>query len=118
MIGQLPPLPAGANTFNPAIASKRKERDIMRLLMTNYKVQQNVDNPYEFTVDFHGPKDTPYEGGLWQVRVMLPDMYPYKSPSIGFVNKIFHPNIHEAYEPLFFNHFVPYMSFFLYCLGD
>ncbi|OAF62066.2 E2 ubiquitin-conjugating protein ubc8 [Pseudogymnoascus destructans] len=49
----------------------------------------------EFYVRFKGPEETPFQGGLWKIHVELPDQYPYKSPSIGFVNRIFHPNIDE-----------------------
>ncbi|KAL2135052.1 hypothetical protein VTI74DRAFT_9972 [Chaetomium olivicolor] len=61
---------------------RRIETDVMKMLMSDYEVTLVNDN-------------TPFEGGVWKVHVELPDQYPYKSPSIGFVNRIFHPNIDE-----------------------
>ncbi|KAL6973273.1 Ubiquitin-conjugating enzyme E2 5 [Sarracenia purpurea var. burkii] len=75
--------------------SKRREMDVMKLMMSDYTVEMINDGLNEFNVEFHGPKQSLYEGGVWKIRVELPDAYPYKSPSIGFVNKIFHPNVDE-----------------------
>ncbi|KAK9820877.1 hypothetical protein WJX74_000431 [Apatococcus lobatus] len=78
-----------------ASPGKRREMDIMKLMMSDWKVELVHDSVGEFTVEFKGPPDSPYEGGYWRVRVELPDAYPYKSPSIGFINKIYHPNVDE-----------------------
>ncbi|KAF7076585.1 hypothetical protein CFC21_081215 [Triticum aestivum] len=75
--------------------SKRREMDLMKLMMSDYKVDMINDGMQEFFVHFHGPKDSIYQGGVWKVRVELTEAYPYKSPSIGFTNKIYHPNVDE-----------------------
>ncbi|KAF7292466.1 UBIQUITIN-CONJUGAT-2 domain-containing protein [Mycena chlorophos] len=64
-------------------------------LMSDYEVSLVNDNMQEFYVRFHGPSETPFAGGVWKIHVELPDQYPFKSPSIGFMNKIYHPNIDE-----------------------
>eukprot|EP01115_Flamella_aegyptia_P004671 TRINITY_DN199_c4_g1_i1.p1 TRINITY_DN199_c4_g1~~TRINITY_DN199_c4_g1_i1.p1 ORF type:complete len:200 (+),score=33.26 TRINITY_DN199_c4_g1_i1:84-602(+) len=64
--------------------------------MSDYEVNMQGDDNCEFTVIFDGPKKTPYEGGKWKIRVELPQSYPYKSPSIGFLNRMYHPNVDEA----------------------
>ncbi|KAK3030096.1 hypothetical protein RJ639_037644 [Escallonia herrerae] len=64
-------------------------------MMSDYNVEMLNDGLGEFNVELHGPEGSLYEGSVWKVHVELPDSYPYKSPSIGFVNKILHPNIDE-----------------------
>ncbi|ESQ46814.1 hypothetical protein EUTSA_v10027948mg [Eutrema salsugineum] len=75
--------------------SKRREMDMMKLMMSDYKVETINDGMQEFFVEFNGPKDSLYQGGVWKIRVELPDAYPYKSPSVGFITKIYHPNVDE-----------------------
>ena len=40
-----------------------------------------------------GPEGTPYEGGIFNVELYLPDEYPMVPPRVLFRTKIFHPNI-------------------------
>nr|CAJ73851.1 ubiquitin conjugating enzyme [Guillardia theta] len=91
-IQRLIPLRGGANPTGES--TKRIFQDTRKLQMSSFKViVTNGKTMREFSVLFHGPKDTAYESGVWKVNVELPVEYPYKSPSIGFANKIFHPNI-------------------------
>ena len=40
-----------------------------------------------------GPPDTPYHGGTFEIDIQIPDMYPFKSPSMKFKTRIWHPNV-------------------------
>ncbi|KAK4264310.1 hypothetical protein QN277_025508 [Acacia crassicarpa] len=71
---------------------RRKEMDIAELLMRDFKVMRE-DGFDIFEVVFHGPKMSPYEGGVWRIRVELLPEYPLEPPRLFFVNSIFHPNI-------------------------
>ena len=77
--------------------NKRKEIDKRKILLAGFEIEESqTQNPSEFYItNFKGPKESLYEGGNWKLHIQLPENYPYKSPSIGFVNRIYHPNVDE-----------------------
>lgn len=40
-----------------------------------------------------GPRDTPYAGYAYEIRIYLPDEWPVKSPSVAFTTRVLHVNI-------------------------
>ena len=48
---------------NSNIANKRKEKDVMKLLVSNYQVKVlDEERNNEFLIRMEGPTDSPYEG--------------------------------------------------------
>nr|XP_033773593.1 ubiquitin-conjugating enzyme E2 T isoform X3 [Geotrypetes seraphini] len=43
-----------------------------------------------------GGADTPYEKGIFNLEVILPERYPFEPPKIRFLTPIYHPNIDSA----------------------
>ena len=72
--------------------NRRINRDIKNL-MTIDNSNVELKDAYTIQCDLFGPNDTIYSGGKWKIVIIIPDSYPFKSPSIGFIDKIWHPNV-------------------------
>jgi len=56
-------------------------------------VEINDDNYGEHIVYLKGPKDTPYEGGVFKLSITMPHDYPHRPPILKFYTPVYHPNI-------------------------
>lgn len=52
-----------------------------------------TDNTDVLTASIIGPRSSPYEGGLFQLEVEIPEHYPFEPPRIKFLTPVYHPNI-------------------------
>ncbi|KAG5031886.1 hypothetical protein AAZX31_06G158900 [Glycine max] len=57
------------------------------------KVSPKNDNLVLLIGTIPGPVGTPYEGGIFQIDITLPDGYPFEPPKMQFKTKVWHPNI-------------------------
>lgn len=75
---------------------KRLTRDLRELEDSGFKVVPESGNEIQldcFRVILKGPSDTPYAAGTWHVRFTIAPTFPFTSPSVGFVERILHPNV-------------------------
>ncbi|XP_011620406.1 ubiquitin-conjugating enzyme E2 22 isoform X1 [Amborella trichopoda] len=57
------------------------------------KVGINDDNFSTIYADIEGPAGTPYENGVFRMKLVLSHDFPHSPPKGYFLTKIFHPNV-------------------------
>ena len=57
---------------------------------------EDQSDPYHWQVTIVAPKDSIYEGGFFQLEVIIPKDYPNSCPQVKFLTKIYHCNIGET----------------------
>jgi ubiquitin-conjugating enzyme E2 S len=58
----------------------------------------NDEDPIDIQADIEGPQGTPYEAGIFRVKLFIPSEFPQLAPKGYFMTKIFHPNVSEKGE--------------------
>jgi len=81
------------------IASQRIKREFQEVvkseesLKNTIKVELVGDSLTRLKGEIAGPPDTPYEGGKFNLDIVVPETYPFNPPKVKFTTKIWHPNI-------------------------
>jgi len=63
---------------------------------SNVKLDLVDNSPYHLIGSFKGPEGTPYEGGHFDVDIVIPESYPFQPVKMKFITKVYHPNVSSA----------------------
>jgi peroxin-4 len=77
----------------------REFKEMQRQKPNNKEVQDlwlqpDEKNIYSWHAKFIGPEDTPYAGGIFELKLTVPQQYPITPPKATFLTNVFHPNVH------------------------
>lgn len=69
-----------------------KEATKHSTLDTGITLVPDETNLFIWKALLQGPKDTPYEGGRFELIINVPEQYPLQPPAVRYKTKCFHPN--------------------------
>eukprot|EP01137_Pigoraptor_chileana_P004917 Opistho-2@47256 len=61
---------------------------------TEFTLEPNEENILTWTAKLNPPAPSLYQGGTFEVKIVVPSDYPIRPPKMTFVTRICHPNIH------------------------
>lgn len=67
--------------------------DISQNPICNFSTEVINNDIYNWKAKIAGPEGSPYEGGVFHLKINFPNNYPFKPPNITFITKIYHCNI-------------------------
>jgi len=53
------------------------------------------ENLFLWSCSIIGPDESPWEGGIYSLRLQFPDSYPSKPPRVRFTCEMWHPNVYS-----------------------
>eukprot|EP00933_Yihiella_yeosuensis_P045263 TRINITY_DN40619_c0_g1_i1.p1 TRINITY_DN40619_c0_g1~~TRINITY_DN40619_c0_g1_i1.p1 ORF type:complete len:275 (+),score=58.31 TRINITY_DN40619_c0_g1_i1:124-825(+) len=82
----------------PILRSKTLVQDGLAIEESSEK-EPKPGQDVSFVALLAGPRDSPYEGGVFKLKISVSARYPLEPPKMHFQTRIFHPNVGQGHTP-------------------